>query len=155
MQYIVWYLLLTAPCFFVAHCDGAHLNMRLVVDSTNFLEFHKKLFRDGFRLLVHDYFEVHCPWSWETAQKYRLEDMRTYIGEYGRNHETLGHLMVADCDDPKKQELIARRAYVARTEFWIAGILHFLFPIGGFVVVVGTLIAGIVELCKHFVGKMA
>ena len=114
MEYVLWYLLLAIPCFLIAYCNGLNLNMRL------------PHIRDGFRLLVHDYLETYCPWSWKRARKHRLADMRIYLGVNGRCHDRLGHITTADCDDPEKQEAIARHTYMSRTRFWTNGVLHFL-----------------------------
>lgn len=156
MEYILWYLVLCIPCFFVAYCNGTDLKGRLPYnqDNLSFWKFHKKFFRDGFRLLVHDYFEVHCPWSWETAKKHRIRDMRIYC-EYGRDHKKLGHLTAADCDDQEKQEIIARNTYVSRARFWVNGFFHFLIPIHGIIVIIATFIVGVYELFSYFTDKKA
>src|SRR3989344_2653238 len=106
MEYVFWWFLLAIPCFFVAYCNGADMNFRLNSPSyeEGFWKFYKNFFSDGFRLLVHDYFGVYCPWSWERAKRHRLADMRTYLGADGRCHDRLGHITAGDCDNPAKQE---------------------------------------------------
>ena|SRR3989338_8209390 len=143
MEYVFWWLVLATPCFFVVYCYGAHMNSRLDLANHNskIWRFRMSLFRDGFQLLVHDYFGVHCPWSWERAKKHRLADMRMYLGTDGRCHDHLGHITAADCDNPEKQEAIARYAYISRTKHWTSGLLRF--PIAPiliiFIVIITTL----------------
>lgn len=158
MEYVFWWLFLAIPCFFVVYCNGADLNFRL--NSTNyddgFLKFHKNFFSEGFRLFVHDYFGVYCPWSWERAKRHRLADMRTFLGASGRCHERLGHITVADCDNPEKQEAIARHTYISRTAHWTKGAFHFLVaPIPGSFIIISIVIFGIVVLGQRLVGKGA
>ena len=158
MEYVFWWFLLAIPCFFVAYCNGADMNFRLNSPSyeEGFWKFYKNFFSDGFRLLVHDYFGVYCPWSWERAKRHRLVDMRTYLGADGRCHDRLGHITAGDCDNPEKQEAIARHAYISRTKQWTGGAFNFLIaPIPGSFIIIGTVIAGVVELGRHLIGKSA
>lgn len=156
MEYMFWWLLLAIPCFFVAYCNGADMDFRLNSPcyEDGFWKFHKNFFSEGFHLLVHDYFGVYCPWSWERAKRHRLADMRIFLGESGRCHERLGHIIAADCDNPEKQEIIARHTYISRTAHWTRGVFHFIIaPIPGSFIIVGTAIAGVVELGRYLVGK--
>ena len=147
MQYVFWWLLLAVPCFFVAYCNGAHMNLRIKSANSKygFWKFHKNLFHEGFRLLVHDYFEVYCPWSWKVAKNHRLADMRAYLCTYGCCHDQLGYISAADCDDPEKQEAIAYHTYMSRTRYWTQGIFHFFIaPVPGCLIIISTAIAGII-----------
>lgn len=156
MEYVFLWLLLAIPCFFIAYCNGAGLNFRLkpVNYDDGFLKFYKNLFHEGFRLLIRDYFGVYCPWSWERAKRYRLADMRTYLGVNGLCHNHLGHITAADCDNPEKQEEIARHTYISRTRHWIDGTFNFLIaPVPGLFIIIITIIAGIVGLGQRLVGK--
>ena len=158
MDYVFWWLLLADPCFFVAYCNGADLNFRMHSANSDdgFLKFHKNFFAEGFRLLVHDYFGLYCPWSWERAKRHRLADMRTFLGEHGQCHERLGHITASDCDNPEKQEVIARYTHISRTAHWMRGAVHFLVaPIPGLFVIIGTAICGIVVLGKRFASRGA
>lgn len=156
MEYMFWWLFLAVPCFFVAYCNGADMNFRL--NSPNygdsFWKFYKNFFREGFRLLIHDYFGIYCPWSWARAKKHRLADMRTYLGADGRYHDRLGHITAADCNNSEKQEAIARHTYISRTAHWTHGAFCFLIaPIPGSFVILGIAISGIVVLRQHLAGK--
>lgn len=158
MEYVFLWLLLAIPCFFVAYCNGADLNFRLnsAKHEDGFLKLHRDFFNEGFRLLIHDYFGVYCPWSWERAKRHRLVDMRTFLGESGQCHERLGHITAADCDNPEKQEAIARHTYISRTAYWTSGVFHFLIaPIPSSVIIIGIAISGIVVLGQRLVGKSA
>ncbi len=112
------YLALTPIAFFVQYTNSIDWNARLSYAPKT--RFHQR----ALRLLVHDYFEVHCPWSWEVAKRHRLIDMRILLGVHGRNHELLGHLVASDCDDPAKQEGIARKTYISRLKFWVEGMTN-------------------------------
>lgn len=129
MKHIFWWILFTTPCFFINFCNGAVINHRLVryYIDLSILENIKKYITNGFHLFVHDYFGVHCPWSWERAKKYRLADTRIFLGEEGRFHCLLGHITAKDCDIFGKQEEIARCTYVTRMYHWNKGVLYFLF----------------------------
>ena len=156
MEYVFWWLLLAIPCFFVAYCNGVDWNLRTksVDYSDDFLKFYKNFFSEGFRLLVHDYLGVHCPWSWERAKKHRLADMRIILGENGRCHERLGHISAADCDNTEMQEDIARHTYISRTKHWAWGVFHFLIaPFSGSFIIIGILIDGIMMLGQRLAGK--
>lgn len=119
-----------------------------------FWKFHKNFFDEGFHLLTHDYFGVYCPWSWERAKRYRLADMRSFLGESGKYHEQLGHITAADCDNPEKQEIIARYAYISRMTHWARGVVHFIIaPIPGSFIIIGAAIVGVVDMRRYLVGK--
>lgn len=156
MEYVFWWLLLAIPCFFVAYCNGADMNFRLNAGNIKdgFLKFHKDFFREGFRLLIHDYFGAYCPWSWERAKRHRLADMRIFLGESGKCHERLGHITATDCDNPEKQEAIARHTYISRTAHWTRGAFNFFIaPIPGSLIIIGIAISGIVVLVQHLLSK--
>ncbi len=160
MKYALWWLVICIPCFFVAYCNGADLNFRLksTHESNDFWEFHKNFFREvfrgGFQLLLHDYFGVYCPWSWERARRYRLHDTREYLGDEGRDNETLGHITRADCDDSSKQEMIARCTYLSRARFWAGGAYNFLIsPIPGSLIIVCTTVYCFVALGQSLVRR--
>lgn len=158
MQYVYWWLLMAVPCFFIAYCNGADINSRLssLSNEDGFWKILKNFFCEGFRLLIHDYFGIYCPWSWERAKRYRLAEMRDYLGGEGCCHDRLGHITAADCDNPGKQEEIARHAFITRTAHWSRGVIHFVIaPIPGTLIIVSTLIVGVVELGRHFAGKSA
>lgn len=126
--YVVGWTVLIIFCFFYSYCNGADLNGRIHGGSgvSGFWKFHRVFFAEGFRLLLHDYFQLHCPWSWKTARKYRLAHMREFLGVSGKTNENLGHLTSADCDDPLRQEEIARGAFISRGQFWFRGVLQLL-----------------------------
>lgn len=157
MEYVFWWLLFAIPCFFHMYCNGADLNFRLKSArryEDGFWKFHKDFYSEGFRLLVHDHFGVYCPWSWERAKKYRLADMRVFLSENGRHHERLGHITAADCDNPEKQELIARYTYISRTAHWTKGLFQYVIaPIPGVFVIIGFIVFGGIELKEYFLGK--
>jgi len=153
-----WWFLLAIPCFFVVFCNSADINFRLNSpnDEAGFWKFLKNFFSEGFLLLVHDYFGIYCPWSWKRAKNHRLADMRMYLGADGRCHDRLGHITAADCDNPAKQEEIARHAYISRTAHWTRGVFHFIIaPIPGSFIIIGTVIVGVVELGRHLISKSA
>lgn len=155
MGYIFWWLILAVPCFFVAYCNGANMNYGRMksanYDYDGFLSFYKKFFSEGFSLFVHDYFGMYCPWSWQRAKRYRLADMRTFLGERGQRHERLGNITAADCDNPEKQDGIARHAYISRTDHWLNGCALFLIaPITGSLVIISIMVQMIVLLRRRF-----
>jgi len=129
MEYALWWLTLAVPCFFYNYCSGAYESSRLSSPSfdDSFWKFYTNFFREGFHLLIHDYFGVYCPWSWKRAKRYRLADMRIKLGERGRHHDRLGHITATDCDNPKMQEAIARYTYISRTKQWLGGTIRFFF----------------------------
>lgn len=152
MEYVFWWFLLAIPCFFHMYCNVADLNFRLrsVRYEDGFWKFHKDFYSAGFSLLVHDYFGVYCPWSWERAKRYRLADIRIFLGESGRCHERLGHITAVDCDNPEKQEAIARHAYISRTAHWTTGLSSYIIaPIRGLFVIIGFIILGVVGLKEY------
>ena len=156
MEYVLWWLFLAIPCFFVTYCNGADLDFRF--NSARYEDgwwrFHRDFFSEGFRLLVHDYFGVYCPWSWERARRYRLADIRIYLGESWRYHGRLGYITGADCDNAEKQEAIARHTYIGRVRFWADGVYSFLIsPIPGSLIIVGMVISGIVDLAQYLFMK--
>ncbi|MBI3336079.1 hypothetical protein HYZ98_00755 [Candidatus Peregrinibacteria bacterium] len=156
MTYVLLWLLVAVPCFFVTYCNGADLNGRLITlkHKDGFWKFHKNFFREGFRLLIHDYFGVYCPWSWARARRHRLADMRLLLGERGLHHDRLGHITAADCDNPDKQEAIARETYISRTAQWVRGVLHFLIaPIPGSLFMICMAIVCTLELGRNLLGK--
>jgi hypothetical protein len=102
-------------------------------------------FQKGFRLFIHDYFGVYCPWSWQRAKKYRLDNMRLFLGSQGQQHDRLGHITAKDCDDPDKQEEIARYTFISRQKHWVKGLLHYLIsPIPGVLILIGIIVGGVV-----------
>ncbi|TSC68444.1 MAG: hypothetical protein G01um101456_653 [Parcubacteria group bacterium Gr01-1014_56] len=156
MGYVFWWLIAAVPCFLLAYINGADLNFRLksVNYDDGFWKSSKNFFSEGFRLLIHDYFGVFCPWSWEVAKRHRLADMRTYLGADGKHHDTLGFITATDCDNAEKQEAIARQAYISRTKHWAHGVFLFLIaPIQGVFMIVSGGIMGIVELGRYLKGK--
>lgn len=129
MEYVFWWFILAVPCFFINYCNGAALNGRLIRRdiSLTALDNTKQYVTKGFYLFVHDYFGVHCPWSWERAKKYRLADTRFLLGKKGCLHYRLGYITADDCDVFGKQEEIARYAYITRVCYWNKGLLYFIF----------------------------
>lgn len=150
MLYLLAYLLVAALFGFHLYCNGADLQFRYKVDlsrAEGFFEFHRVFYEEGFRLWKHDFLEVHCPWSWERAKRYRLADMREYLGVSGRNHELLGLITASDCDDPAKAEAIARKAYVGRTRYWGKAFVQTLCsPITFPLVIIVALIVAAIEI---------
>jgi hypothetical protein len=142
LEYVLMYLFAAAPCFFGAYCFGAEMNFRLDLKDS----FPRHLL-NGFRLLVHDYFRLHCPWSWKVAKEHRLNNMREYLGSDGTCHDQLGHITSADCDNPEKQERIARLAFVSRTRFWASGMFKFF--VAPVMVVVGILAAIFLDMAAY------
>lgn len=120
LEYVLVYLTFASFCFFSIYCFSAEMNLRL--DGGSF----SKYLLDGFRLLVYDYFGLYCPWSWKVAKEYRLIDMRNYLGNGGMHYNQLGYITSVDCDNPEKQEMIARLAFVSRKRFWALGTFNLL-----------------------------
>lgn len=144
---LIGYFLCAIPCFFLCYTYDIHRRGRVssvcIHDSGGFWKFIRIFLRQGFGLLVHDYSRVHCPWSWVVSREHRLADMRKFLGPEGKNHQRLGQVKDIDCDDPKKQELIARRCYTTRTKFWLNGLKHFLIaPLPGIIVVITLVVYG-------------
>jgi hypothetical protein len=156
MEYVFWWLMLAVPCFFVLYCNGADFEARLksVHSQDDFWKFHKNLFIEGFHLLIYDYFGVYCPWSWEVAKQYRLADMRIYLGAGARHLAPLGRITLADCDNPEKQEEIARAAYISRTSHWARGAGNFLVaPIPGSLAIIALIIMGFADLVDRLIKR--
>lgn len=152
-EIVLIYLGFAIFLFFVNFCSGASTEGRFkggsIPDSV--LVFVWKKLRDGFRLLIHDFFGLYCPWSWRRARRYRLADLRIYLGDSGQHHQTLGHINAQDCDDPQLKEVIARQMYTSRLHFWSRSIFQFLVgPIGAVLSAVFGLLTGLV-LLKRFV----
>lgn len=144
-QYVMWYFLYAVPCFFLIFCNGVYLNSRMTEDLTfekGLLYFCQMYFRSGFRLFLHDHGGVYCPWSWTRARKVRLADMKMRLGATGEHHNVLRHITATDCDDPEKQERIARYTFISRKKFWYIAIRNFLIaPIGGTIVIILMVVA--------------
>ena len=150
MTFVFYWLLVATPCFFIAYCRGSYLSFRISIESCE-VRFFKNLFKQGLLLFVHDYFGVYCPWSWERAKRYRLADMRIFLGERGHCHEKLGHITAADCDNPEKQETIAQHTYISRATHWARLVPQLLFaPILVSVVITNALVDMIVEVMFRF-----
>lgn len=154
MRYLFWYVLTAIPCFMIAYLYSAHSHGRLEHDDTGsgFWWSRGMLLHKGLQLFVHDYMEVYCPWSWEIAQKYRLADMHTYLGDNGRYHDILGHLTAADCHNSDKQEAIARHCYISRTRFWANGLFNFFIsPMRALVIIILDIvtIGGVIRQTVH------
>lgn len=149
MAFIFGWLVLCCVCFFFLFCNGADLRFRMSAGNIDdgFWKFHRDYFAEGFRLLRSDHFGLHCPWNWETAKHHRLAHMREYLGENGRTHEVLGHITCADCDDPAKQEAIARHSFISRTAYWMNSVLGFILsPLQLIVLVVLAFVLGVVMM---------
>ena len=139
---LLLYLALTPIAFFVHHTNSVDLNGRLMYAPKT------KFNRRALLLLVHDYFEVHCPWSWGRAKHHRLIDMKAMLGTSGRDHELLGHLVATDCDDPTRQEEIARKTYISRPRFWAEGTMNIFSAVPRYVLLVVVLVvAAPIALC--------
>src|SRR3989338_2142172 len=149
MIYVFGWLVLSYLCCFHLFCSGADMKFRMhsARIEDGFWKFHRDWYAEGFKLLTHDYFGVYCPWSWETAKQNRLADMRVYLGKDGRSHEVLGHITSVDCDDPAKQEAIARHSFISRRKHWIRGLSTCVFsPVWVPILIVLAIIIGVVEI---------
>lgn len=151
MKYLYWWLGVAVPCFFLMYCSGEHMDGRMKSLSTKkgFWNFHKNFFIQGFKLLVYDYFGLYCPWSWERARRYRLEELCASLGSRAYRHEKLGIITMADYDPrrPERQEEIARLIYVSRMKYWSRGaLLFFIAPLKVFFIILLVGIGGIVRL---------
>ena len=150
LQALVIYVALTPLAFFVFYTNSIDWNMRLTYKPKS------KFYLRALQLLMHDYFEVHCPWSWERAKQHRLNDMRVFLGEHGSTHELLGHLVAADCDNPLRQELIARKTYVSRLKFWSQGLLNLVTALPKLVLLVAIIVIGTpIALCLDGWNKLS
>jgi hypothetical protein len=145
MSYLALYLLLLPSCFFIAQCNGLISRGRIeeldVALSRG--QYLKTAFLGTGRLIVHDLFQLHCPWSWSVATKYRIEEIRQMLGTHGLNHVVLGHLVQADCDDPTMRDKIAYHCYISRTQFWLEKLMDMLVsPIPGVFLAIGFVLSG-------------
>jgi hypothetical protein len=144
---VPWVLL----CYFMIFTNGADLNFRLLSDqdpSSGAIAFYRRYFTRGFALFLYDHFGLHCPWDWGRAKRFRLADLRRDLPEGGAAHMTLGFITPLDCDDPAKQEAIARHAFVSRGSFWTHVVINcfIVAPIFGSFIITGTLIGIMIDL---------
>lgn len=128
MQVVLFWLIVAVPLYVFNYCNGANFSSRFEVEvgTSSLWGFYKEFFSKGLRLMRHDYFEVHCLWSWEKAKSHRLADMKLYLGSQGRDHEVLGHITAMDCDKPERQDEIAVCAYESRLVYWLKGLFQYL-----------------------------
>jgi hypothetical protein len=134
------YFFLAIPCYITVYYRGADADHRIHYQADLWSTVKQVLF-----LIKHDFFEVYCPWSWRIAREHRLVDLRVFLGANGRQHERFGLLTVADCDNPEKQEAIARHCYINRIRFWSKIPLHFL--ASPLIVTVFLVLLAIEDLC--------
>lgn len=75
-------------------------------------------FRPGsehpFRLLMLDFFGIHCPWSWERAVKFRVVEAHRLL-QYQTHKKGW---KAEDCHDPVKHQQIAKDCFQSRPRFW-------------------------------------
>lgn len=83
-------------------------------------------FRPGsehpMRLLITDFFGIHCPWSWRRAVRFRVEEAHRLL-QY-QAHEK--GWKAEDCHEPEKHEQIARDCFMSRSRFWSVEFLNLL-----------------------------
>ncbi len=120
MSYFYWYLISVLPCSWFAHAAGAKFNGRFVrYESNGYWRPIINFFYQGLKILINDLFRLHCPWSWETAKKYRIAELQEDLGLDGLDHDKLGHMSAIDCSLTSNHEKIARECFVSRKTFWI------------------------------------
>ncbi len=128
MSYFYWYLALILPCYLFSSAAGAKFNGRFVkYNSNSYWMLIINFFYQGLMILVNDLFKLHCPWSWETAKKYRVAELQEDLGLDGLDHEKLGHMTALDCSLTSNHEKIARQCFVSRKAFWTRKLVASLF----------------------------
>ncbi len=148
MTYLYVYLLALIPSFVIAFCQGVARKGRIEdLEKETGWHYYAKQYREGLKLLVHDHFLLHYPWSWEISKRYRVSETRRMLGPQGLHHNTLGHLTQARCDNPALHERIASECYISRFGWWLGGIRGLLLsPIPAFTIVINMLIQGVGSL---------
>jgi hypothetical protein len=127
LKLVLAYLLVAPLGFFLMYSCRVHKHKRAPYPCAHFAgdgwKFTRIIFAQGGRMLVHDYARLHCPWSWKVARQYRLAELRALLADGAQEHILLGRITASDCDDPAKQERLARACYVSRTRFWLKGLV--------------------------------
>ena len=68
---------------------------------------------------------MYNPFSWPGCVRARMENLRGFICEHGRRHETLGLITRADLNDSAKRDRIAREAFVSWPSFWAEAVWQY------------------------------